>query len=1706
MKKITFLIIIVYIFLGTVKAQVKLITGQPKAEIPLFSIKNKCGNSYGVMLVYDGEGVKFSGENSNSVARMSWCGLGWNYRIPYIKVDHNSTVSIEDDRWYYYNEDGSIDEIIRISESGLDKFYLKHDPYAKVTPHYYVFSEGLNAIDGWEIVRKNGEINRFGDMGVTPTSPEKSSNRTIPCWIGTKMIGIAPSGGTPAKFTYQWDLREIEDTKGGQFAFEYQQIYRTVNGYSYCGESYISTINSDDGCRLSFATSDKPVNERRLLKDCLDREFDFYETKILRSVSKIEIARSETVNFEYKIQLNNGIQGFQKSCLNSVKSVENLNDNYLITYQSDGLLGKIENVKTGTSTEYTYSTEFVRTNKIDTFKINFPTANFNTSNIYNVGAHIFCIDTGSGNVTRLEIIDHTALRLVKTNIPGITGVDLNNTRCYMGDDFFVLIKALITGADTTAHEIKLFEYIDKKWVPGNGYGTNGTKQLLLKHKTVVYAARNTFAIHEEKRNIAYVYYKIKNLWVSTLNAIGGNDINIDGNFDTDGNGYNFPDLEKLSFRQYGLISMENTLSRGYLWKPRIWNYDNYMQGAFLQFIPGTKLLNNLKYMLLDKSVMLFNNSNQELFSLPHPDLNIRMRSFNNITGEWNSISAGGCIQNNGVNAKCFFGNDYAIYMEPDRWTKVEKLSQNGTAFQTTYIKPSNGTDVWQADLSHMCNSANATPPRYSKVFDYDIDTIYTYKNYFVAINSANNFVWVYRWNDAIQLWESLINGYDQAPILTNEWDDNTTDWRYISTLVPASNLKDSKGQGFRFPFPIKDVFLFNDKLGIWYGENSTDSCLAIAQYDELNGVYGNGTTYPFSFQIRYFKNKPKKVKLTDDQIVELCNGNGTQTVRISSEYQKQFLIFARTKVVSTVIESGGGNTNVKKTFQYVADADLNVLDYRNGIPYYKQVKTTLAEGNAGSIVYNFECDSTNGLFGKLLQMENRNKQDMVITSEKNHWGTYEISLPNQHKLAVPLLLRKEENIEGVRKNQMWPVEYFNGDIQTGNGEFEVNFVNFNGGDRLVTKRVYAYKNDPLMASKNLLVQSAGEITYHVQNIDPLYWKNEGKITVNGATEYVNLAFANFNLNVGDQIQCYFSIQITNGLNALVGLKYRLNYAGGTTKLTPESILNVSNHADPTFNYTFTSADQPDQIRSIELVLIPYAFPFEASNFDAQVVRDLSRLTQNDNAIRGVAQTWDWFNSRFVPKSSYAWVVPMGSNGRPASGYTFQPFNYQNISANANWKLMNTVEQYNVFNTPLETKNGKGTPNSVVYRNDIHLPIGSIANSKYDECAIFTCDYDMNQNDFFDVQNRWVHYNNTTLPSGAVCAVERILPPSRPHFGEKCLHVKNCQAAVKTIAVHSPTAKITWSAWVRPIDDKPIRFAACLVENGIGHEDVYYDYEYNKSKGLVADCSWQFVKFTIDISKPVSGILPTSFDGKPNDAGEEDGIYVWVGNHPGDPVSEFYIEDIRIYPTKSLVTTTYYDSKWQQPILTVDANGNPSQKVEYDEFGRPVRWNKIDKTTANLTLLQQKEYHLTGDFYAPNPNKWYKIVPEKDESFCIDIKDASWTDGYVVHLWKYAGALNQIWKFVPDGSNYKIESKGGGGTAFRLSAPNLNDTTSLTIKSTAGGTQLWKLIDAGDGFCRISASTDGTKYFDLDNNDASNGGKVQIYTGGLFSKWKLVEVP
>jgi hypothetical protein len=70
----------------------------------------------------------------------------------------------------------------------------------------------------------------------------------------------------------------------------------------------------------------------------------------------------------------------------------------------------------------------------------------------------------------------------------------------------------------------------------------------------------------------------------------------------------------------------------------------------------------------------------------------------------------------------------------------------------------------------------------------------------------------------------------------------------------------------------------------------------------------------------------------------------------------------------------------------------------------------------------------------------------------------------------------------------------------------------------------------------------------------------------------------------------------------------------------------------------------------------------------------------------------------------------------------------------------------------------------------------------------------------------------------------------------------------------------------------------------------------------------------------------------------------------------WYDDVRAFPTGTLMTTKYYDKKWNQPMLTVDPNNNPSEKVSYDDFGRPVIWQKFDPANhANIITMKTQNY-------------------------------------------------------------------------------------------------------------------------------------------------------
>ncbi|HAJ80574.1 MAG TPA: hypothetical protein DCO75_12485, partial [Fibrobacteres bacterium] len=502
--------------------------------------------------------------------------------------------------------------------------------------------------------------------------------------------------------------------------------------------------------------------------------------------------------------------------------------------------------------------------------------------------------------------------------------------------------------------------------------------------------------------------------------------------------------------------------------------------------------------------------------------------------------------------------------------------------------------------------------------------------------------------------------------------------------------------------------------------------------------------------------------------------------------------------------------------------------------------------------------------------------------------------------------------------------------------------------------------------------------------------------------------------------------------------------------------------------------------------------------------DNSTTLNSSEALSSQATGWNTLsNGNWLPCSTYVWSTPKNSSG--AATTELPEFNFSSLSSNdATWKFKGGTTKYDSNSMAIESVNPKNVYSTTVYGTTARLQIGSISNAQCYESGVFTCDYDMkeylNPITYLDKSGGWEY--GYTWGSGY-----NEITNLQSHFGQKCLHLNNGPGGILRLFKVVGGKKYTFSTYANVESG-----ALTLIAD-------YYTSSSSVSYWPVADrqsSSFTFVSQAAQSSslENTSGkwkLLKTTFT-----VPSGDNYYVLAYMGSSDSYSA-YIDDIRFYPVNAQVTSTYYDTLWQQPILTVGTDNNPGKKVVYDDFGRPVKWYKVDKhNPANNTIVQQKEYHLMGDYYKPNSTKWYKIVPEANDSYCIDISgtSATWNTGSIVHLWPYYGNINQQWKFVSTSDGYyNVVSRvtdGNGNYIYAIDDPYgmIEDTgTVLKLYTISDDNQKWKLTDAGGGYCRISVKANDAAYIDLKNGVAivDGGAKVQMWVNGTNTKWKLVEV-
>lgn len=330
---------------------------------------------------------------------------------------------------------------------------------------------------------------------------------------------------------------------------------------------------------------------------------------------------------------------------------------------------------------------------------------------------------------------------------------------------------------------------------------------------------------------------------------------------------------------------------------------------------------------------------------------------------------------------------------------------------------------------------------------------------------------------------------------------------------------------------------------------------------------------------------------------------------------------------------------------------------------------------------------------------------------------------------------------------------------------------------------------------------------------------------------------------------------------------------------------------------------------------------------------------DDNSIEPLpteirsANATTWSNNlgcaAWVPQQSYVWEANYDSDGN--LDRTFFDFDHSENAHNPDWKLTLTNDKYNTSGIPVQTSDPNGLTSANLLSNDHTMGFASAQNAMEGE-IFFTS---------FEEELIW-----TPNVSG-----EQILyTTERAKTGNRSGQIINTGSS--EVYFHAPwkeldesnseTQEYTFSGWVYTTGPQAEIFFFASV-NGPSYEPGNYT---NIVTPADAANKWVFLQKTFEA--PVNAKYFTIRVDNNGKVGEQTNVY---------------FDDLKFYPSDAYMTVNFYDEKWRKPIISVDANENPSNLVEYDEFGRQEKIWKVDKykdvndADYKKALLKSTEYHL-----------------------------------------------------------------------------------------------------------------------------------------------------
>ena len=336
------------------------------------------------------------------------------------------------------------------------------------------------------------------------------------------------------------------------------------------------------------------------------------------------------------------------------------------------------------------------------------------------------------------------------------------------------------------------------------------------------------------------------------------------------------------------------------------------------------------------------------------------------------------------------------------------------------------------------------------------------------------------------------------------------------------------------------------------------------------------------------------------------------------------------------------------------------------------------------------------------------------------------------------------------------------------------------------------------------------------------------------------------------------------------------------------------------------------------------------NFTASTLDDMPKGAlsgQADRVVAAKAVTWKELNGTWLPFANYSWRMPMGSTGLPVNAYI--PFNYSSpINSDISWRLIDSICKYTLNNLPKETARplvgDSRSYSSTIYGHEGALTIGSVSNAQWEECGVYTCDYqsDMGYSGYLDYENGW--------EKGAGCDPSNPLPApavimsDKGHFGNFSIYVVNAFGPSRNFRL-TRGRDYEMSAWVnveeggtawmhgdfrkiKKDDDDTWPITEGLIqETGVNFDGVSQSFTGGQ---------WKLLRMNIPASKLLKEKDWNSFNWYAR---------VFIGSVAGSG-GHVYIDDIRFAPVDAMVSSTYYNSLLTTPIVTIDANNNPGKRV------------------------------------------------------------------------------------------------------------------------------------------------------------------------------------